>query len=89
MFLNLASEIWLQLEQRFSISNGSWKYKINKEIYDIKQNHTFVSEYYTRLRCCWEELEAMNELSKITATTYEITRFLQVITRQKEEQKLF
>ncbi|KAJ8436185.1 hypothetical protein Cgig2_021856 [Carnegiea gigantea] len=82
-------EIWLQLEQRFSISNGSRKYRINKEIYEIKQNHTSVSEYYTRLRCCWEELEAMNELPKITATTDEITSFLQVLTKQKEEQKLF
>ena len=32
LFLNSAREIWLQLEQRFSFSNGSRKYNIDKEI---------------------------------------------------------
>ncbi|KAJ8423575.1 hypothetical protein Cgig2_006916 [Carnegiea gigantea] len=34
LFLNSAREIWVQLKQRFSLSNGSRKYKINKEIYE-------------------------------------------------------
>jgi len=89
LFLNSAREIWLQLEHRFSISNGSRKYRINKEIYEVKQNHTPISEYYTRLRCYWEELEAMNELPKLTAITDEIKLFLKVFTQQKEEQRLF
>jgi len=35
LFLDSAREIWLQLEQRFSLSNGYRKYRINKEIYEV------------------------------------------------------
>ena len=87
--MNSAREIWVQLEQRFSLSNGSRKYKINKKIYEVKQNHSSMSEYYIKLKCLWEELEDMNELPKITATTDEITVFLKALTKQGEEQRLF
>jgi len=89
LFLDLASEMWLQLEQRFSLSNGSRKYRLNKEIYEVKQNHGPVSEYYTKLRCLWEELESMSQLPKISVMTEEVTLFLQAWTKQKEEQRLF
>jgi len=89
LFLNSAREIWLQLEQRFSLSNGSRKYKLNKENYEVKQNHTSVSEYYTRLKFLWSELEDMNELPKISVITEEIAVFLHALTKQKEGQRLF
>ena len=76
LFLDSAREIWLQLQQRFSLSNGSRKYRINKEIYEVRQNHGPVSEYYTKLRSLWEELEDMSQLPKITAMTEEITCLL-------------
>ncbi|KAJ8445453.1 hypothetical protein Cgig2_031266 [Carnegiea gigantea] len=89
LFLNSAREIWVQLEQRFSLSNGSRKYRINKEIYVVKQNHSSVSEYYTRLKCLREELEDTNELPKLSVITDEITPFMKAIVKQREEQRLF
>ncbi|GJV14935.1 retrovirus-related pol polyprotein from transposon TNT 1-94 [Tanacetum coccineum] len=35
MFVGTASEIWQQLEKRFSLSDGSRKYKLNKDTYEI------------------------------------------------------
>jgi len=35
-FLNSAREMWMQLEKRFSLHNGSRKYHINKEVYSLK-----------------------------------------------------
>ena len=89
MFLDSTREMWIQLEQRFSLSNGSRKYRINKEIYEVMQNHCAVNEYYTKLRSLWVELKDMNQLPKITNITEDITVFLQALTKQREEQRLF
>ena len=48
-----------------------------------------MNEYYTKLRSHWVELEDMNQLPKITDMTEEITMFLQALTKQREEQRLF
>jgi len=79
LFPNFAQQIWLQLDQRFALSDGS----------DVKQNLALISEYYTKLKCLWEELEDMNELPKVSVIFDEITTFLQALTKQREEQKLF
>ena len=71
LFLDSTREIWMQLEKRFSLTNGgsiksTRKYQINKEVYSLKQNHTSVNDYYTALRCLWEELESMSQLPPLT-----------------------
>ncbi|PWA90287.1 hypothetical protein CTI12_AA101250 [Artemisia annua] len=88
MFVDTASEIWLQLEKRFALSDGSRKYKINKDTYAITQSGGSISEYYTQMKCVWEELDNMNVLPTITVTP-EVSAFLTVLTQQKEEQRLF
>ncbi|GKD35131.1 serine carboxypeptidase S28 family protein [Tanacetum coccineum] len=78
-----------QLEKQFALSNGSRKYKLNRETYDVMQSGQPISEYYTRMKCVWEELDSMNVLPRITAISAEITSFLNAINTQKEEQRLF
>lgn len=51
IFVDTAYEIWLQLERRFALSNGSRKYKLNRETYDTMQ---LGQPYYTRMKCIWE-----------------------------------
>ncbi|PWA57489.1 hypothetical protein CTI12_AA409510 [Artemisia annua] len=89
MFMGTAHAIWLQLETRFALSNGSHKYKLNKETYEIMQSGKPVSEYYTSMKCVWEELDSMNELPRIVNITPEIAVFLNALNTQKEEQRLF
>ncbi|KAL2903847.1 Retrovirus-related Pol polyprotein from transposon RE2 [Bienertia sinuspersici] len=38
MFISSSRKIWVQLERRFSIVNGSRKYRLNKQLYELKQN---------------------------------------------------
>lgn len=81
-----ASTIWKQLEQRFSITNGSRKYKLSKENFDTKQNEKSIYEYYIQIKILWEELES---LPRITNITSEIKLFLQTLQTHIDEQKLF
>ena len=37
------------MEKQFAISNGSQKYKLNKDVYNLKQNGGAINECYTRM----------------------------------------
>ena len=44
-YIASANQIWKHLESRFNLSNGSRKYRLNKDVYALKQNKCPVSEY--------------------------------------------
>lgn len=89
LFINNASDIWKQLEKRFSLSNGSRKYKLNRDLFNLKQNGAKVSEYFTKLSTLWEEIESMNTLPMVTSQSDEITNLMKAIETMKEEARLF
>ncbi|XP_021735117.1 uncharacterized protein LOC110701794 [Chenopodium quinoa] len=91
MFVNNLSQIWTKLERRFSLTNGSRKYKLNKDLYETKQQGKNISEYYTRMKAIWKELESIHVLSVITDITSEVSAFLTKTTccylEQEESQR--
>lgn len=89
MFMTSARDIWLNLEKRFALTNGSRKYKINKDLYDLKQQSTSVNDYYTAVRSLWEELDTLTTLPLVTSPTEEVKNLLIAIAQQQEETKLF
>ena len=89
LFFDSASAIWNQLEKRFMQTNGSRKYKLNKDLYSMKQDGLTISEYYTAMSLVWEEIELMNTLPVVSHLTVEITALLTAIGVQREELKLF
>lgn len=89
LFINTACDIWKQLEKRFSLTNGSRKYKLNKDLFSLKQNGMKVSDYFTSLSSLWEEIDSMNMLPTISNVTPEVTKLLTAIDVIKEEAKLF
>jgi len=76
--------IWKHLDQRFSLSNGARKYKLNKDLYALRQNTNSISEYYTQIKGIWEELDAMCDLPRINGASEEVTNFLQALAKQKD-----
>lgn len=82
-------DIWKNLEKLFSLTNGSCKYKICKDLYEVKQYSATINDYYTTMRTFWEELESMTLLPAITSPTEKVTKLLETIELQKEEGRLF
>ncbi|KAJ8436270.1 hypothetical protein Cgig2_011542 [Carnegiea gigantea] len=89
LYVESACEIWIQLKKRFSLSNGYRKYRLSKDVYSIRQNGGSVSDYYTRIKGIWEELDSMMDLPKVSVVNEEIANFLRAFGRMQEEQKLF
>lgn len=89
LFVESADEIRNQIERIFMLTNGSRKYMLNKDLFDLKQNRMKIAESFTSLSSTWDELELLNVLPPITNVTAEITTFLTAIEKYKEEAKLF
>lgn len=89
MYMTTAAEIWKNLEKRFSLTNGSRKYKLNKDVYEIKQGSMTVNDFYTLMRSLWEELDCLNMLPAVKQPTPEVTNLLNTIDLFKEESRLF
>ncbi|KAL2921943.1 Retrovirus-related Pol polyprotein from transposon RE1 [Bienertia sinuspersici] len=89
LFMNSAKEIWRNLETRFSQVNGARKYRLNKEVYDLKQKNLSISDYYTNMRALWEEIDSLNICPPITHMNPEISAFIKALNQQKEELHLF
>ncbi|GJT80653.1 hypothetical protein Tco_1055000 [Tanacetum coccineum] len=75
--------MWSQLVKRFALSDGSRKYKLNKDTYAISQSGGLISEYLTKMKCVWEEMDNVNVLPPINVTL-EISVFLTALSQQKE-----
>lgn len=77
------------LASRFQVTNGSRKYKINKDLLSLKQNGLSLVEFYTSISALWEELEDMNALPVINEISEEVRLFLKALESQKQEARLF
>lgn len=58
-------------------------------IYGLKQQNTSVSEFYTNMKCVWEEIDSMEDLPKVNSVTAEMSEFFKALSKHKDDQKLF
>lgn len=89
MHMMTTKEIWTYLEKRFAVSNGSLKYRLNKEVYRLKQERNTINEYYTSMKGIWEELDSLDQLPIVTTEAEDVTKLLEALEIQKEERRLF
>lgn len=89
LFINLASEVWKQLERRFMLTNGSRKYKLSKDLFSLRQNELSVADYYTAMSTLWEEIDSMTVLPRVAVNSVEVTALLSAIESMRDESRLF
>ncbi|KAL2892340.1 Glutamate racemase [Bienertia sinuspersici] len=82
-------DVWNHLEARLSISNGSRKYILNRQLYELKQNSASINDYYTQLQGLREEIDVMNVYPKTVSPTPDMLAFMATMSKCKEESRLF
>uniref|UniRef100_A0A2N9GXX7 Retrotransposon Copia-like N-terminal domain-containing protein n=1 Tax=Fagus sylvatica TaxID=28930 RepID=A0A2N9GXX7_FAGSY len=56
IYLDTAFEVWQDLKERFTQSNGPRVYQLQKAIASLSQDQCSVSTFYTKLKALWDEL---------------------------------
>ncbi|XP_074366651.1 uncharacterized protein LOC141707382 [Apium graveolens] len=87
LFINSAHDVWLHLEKRFMLTNGSRKYKLTRDLFSLKQNKMKINDYFTTLSSLWEEIDSINTLPIVTPTADDIAKFMTTLQSQKAESK--
>ncbi|XP_060210906.1 uncharacterized protein LOC132637909 [Lycium barbarum] len=58
-----AQLLWKDLESIFGQTNGTKLFQLQKELSTLVQGNLSVTGYFTKLKCIWDELDAMNIIS--------------------------
>jgi len=62
--MDLTVDVWNDVRNRFLQGDNFRIVTLQVEIYGLKQGDMTVSEYFTRLKIFWEELEIFESLPK-------------------------
>lgn len=54
-----ASDVWIDLKERFNQTDGSRTYNSQQEIVSVTQDVQSMAEYYSRLKALWGEFESV------------------------------
>ena len=55
LFSSSSRQIWLDLEQRFSQSDGTKFFQVKKDLYSISQGNQDIPTYFTNIKKLWDE----------------------------------
>ena len=57
LYVETPSEIWLDLQERFSQGDFSHHYQLQRSIVELQQNQDSIFGYYTKIKTLWDELK--------------------------------
>jgi len=57
LYVETPSEIWLDLQERFSQGDFSHHYQVQRSIVELQQNQDSIFAYYTKIKTLWDELK--------------------------------
>jgi hypothetical protein len=66
IFIDNATDMWKDLHERYSQSNGPRIFQLQKSISCLTQGANSVSVYYTQLKSLWDELSSFRPIPECT-----------------------
>ncbi|KAB5514812.1 hypothetical protein DKX38_028718 [Salix brachista] len=66
LYVETPSEIWLDLQERFTQGNFSHHYQVQRSIVELQQNQNSIFTYYTKIKTLWDELKMSSPLIQCT-----------------------
>nr|KYP72198.1 hypothetical protein KK1_004784 [Cajanus cajan] len=85
MWMDTATEIWTDLKDRFSHSDKFRVADLQDQIQNCKQGDSSISEYYTRLKILWKEIEMYRLVLICTCSPSCSCGLLQKLQKERED----
>lgn len=85
IFMNSAEEMWTDLKERYSQSNGLRIFQLKKAIASLSQEQASVSTYFTRLKGLWHELHYHRPIPTCTCSC----EALKTVLEYQQEEYIF
>ncbi|XP_057529777.1 uncharacterized protein LOC130808316 [Amaranthus tricolor] len=67
LYCNSAADIWKELKNRFSQSNGPKILQIDKELNSFEQGNLSIAEYFTKLKSLWDAYDSLVKIPKCSS----------------------
>ncbi|KAJ9552386.1 hypothetical protein OSB04_016431 [Centaurea solstitialis] len=84
-YANTASEIWLDLRERFGKESAPRAYELKNQLAGIHQDGILVSAYYTKLRSLWDEIQSVFPTPQCTCKGCTCDIGKRLVERQEKE----
>lgn len=59
IYATSAYQIWLELEDRYGVSNGTQMFGLHKELNELSQGNKTIPDYFTKLKMLWDDIESL------------------------------
>lgn len=66
IYAEIARDLWLDLEERFSQLNGPRIFELQQKIISVSQGQDSVTIYYSKLKGLWDELNVFSPIPHCT-----------------------
>lgn len=84
LWMNVASEVWAELRQRYYQGDVFRICEVQEEIYTLKQGDVSITSYFTRLKGLWQELENYRPIPSCTCAVQCICQLLPTIKKYRD-----
>ncbi|KAL8103291.1 hypothetical protein AgCh_027738 [Apium graveolens] len=66
IYADSAHQIWLELEERYGVSNRRQLFGLHKELNELSQGSSNIADYFTKLKMLWDDIDSLTLIPTCT-----------------------